>query len=76
MSWDVEGWQTGDGTRFDGEPTDDQLMIADGVLVHAYDTDDPESDRYFWVFHPDFFYDWEEVDNLVDVALDGYGMTE
>lgn len=44
----------------------------EGVWVHAWDSNDPSNERYFWTRTYTPLDSWEQWDFLVDVAMDQY----
>lgn len=74
----VDGWQDWDGNRFEMVPdgdTEQDVSLTQGVFVHAWDTDDPESEHYFWVYVGEEFETWDEWEVLIGAMMDMHGMT-
>lgn len=73
-NYTVEGYLAPDGHReIETVKTDFDVSSTDGLFIHATDKDDPEVDRWFWVYHPEYFNDWEDAHHWIDEALDQYG---
>jgi len=45
-----------------------------GIKVRTWEIDDPENERYLWIYHPTGFTDWGEMFNAIIHALAQYGI--
>lgn len=74
----VDGWQDWDGNRYEmtaGGDVQQQVDQTQGVFVHAWDTDDPEDEHYFWAYVGEPFLDWDEWYVLVGALMEMHGMS-
>ena len=74
MTWyyEVLAWEDYNGNRIDGEPKDPDESY--GIYVHAYNTEDPEDQHYWWSFVGQPFEEWEDWNDVIYAQMEMHGM--
>lgn len=70
------GWEDENGHRHTGDPADEGVPIDDvwGMVVFAYDEQNPDDQQIFTAYLPIYVDDWDDWWDYITLMMEDYGM--